>query len=170
MPPASPAATCSLRIQSMSVVLPWSTWPRNVTTGARGFSVSGGSSGMRSSASIAFRTGLAASLLRACSIVTLKPYFAATCVAMSGSTRWLMDARIFSPIKSAIRRFGLMLSFAARSLTTTAPRIEISRDSSLTLMLPPTVAAAGVPCGTRFSNAFCASLPLRPFFVPSSSS
>ena len=30
---------------------------------------------MRSSASIAFRTGFAAALSRACSIVTLKPYF-----------------------------------------------------------------------------------------------
>ena len=35
MPPASPAATFVLRIESSSVVLPWSTWPMIVTTGAR---------------------------------------------------------------------------------------------------------------------------------------
>ena len=89
---------------------------------------------MRSSASIAFRTGFAAALSRECSIVTLKPYFSATFVAMAGSTRWLMDARILRPIRSAINRFGLMFSFAARSFTMTAPRIEISFDSSFTEM------------------------------------
>jgi hypothetical protein len=36
MPPASPAATLVLRIRSRRLVLPWSTWPRIVTTGARG--------------------------------------------------------------------------------------------------------------------------------------
>ena len=121
----------------MSVVLPWSTCPRNVTTGARGLRVSGGSSGMRSSASIALRTGFAAALSRACSIVTLKPYFSATFVATSGSTRWLMEASILRPMRSAMSLFGLMLSFAARSFTTTAPRIDISFASSLTEILLP---------------------------------
>ena len=36
MPPASPSATFSLRIASRRDVLPWSTWPMTVTTGARG--------------------------------------------------------------------------------------------------------------------------------------
>jgi len=36
MPPASPAATRVLRIASRREVLPWSTWPMKVTTGARG--------------------------------------------------------------------------------------------------------------------------------------
>ncbi len=36
MPPASPAATFALRMTSSSDVLPWSTWPMTVTTGARG--------------------------------------------------------------------------------------------------------------------------------------
>jgi hypothetical protein len=36
MPPASPAATLVWRIASRSEVLPWSTWPITVTTGARG--------------------------------------------------------------------------------------------------------------------------------------
>ena len=36
MPPASPAATFAWRIASRSDVLPWSTWPMTVTTGARG--------------------------------------------------------------------------------------------------------------------------------------
>ena len=38
MPPASPAATSVERIASSSEVLPWSTWPMMVTTGARGSS------------------------------------------------------------------------------------------------------------------------------------
>ena len=36
MPPASPAATLVERMASSSEVLPWSTWPMTVTTGARG--------------------------------------------------------------------------------------------------------------------------------------
>ena len=35
MPPASPATTLALRIWSSSLVLPWSTWPITVMTGAR---------------------------------------------------------------------------------------------------------------------------------------
>ena len=35
MPPASPAATSVERMASSSDVLPWSTWPMTVTTGAR---------------------------------------------------------------------------------------------------------------------------------------
>ena len=35
MPPASPAITLVLRMWSSSEVLPWSTWPITVTTGAR---------------------------------------------------------------------------------------------------------------------------------------
>ena len=38
MPPASPATTLAWRIESSSVVLPWSTWPMTVTIGARGSS------------------------------------------------------------------------------------------------------------------------------------
>ena len=41
MPPASPSATLALRIASSSDVLPWSTWPMMVTTGARGTRSSG---------------------------------------------------------------------------------------------------------------------------------
>ena len=43
MPPASPPATLALRIESSSEVLPWSTWPMTVTTGARGTRSSGAS-------------------------------------------------------------------------------------------------------------------------------
>ena len=43
MPPASPAATSVERIASSSEVLPWSTWPMTVTTGARGSGSSGSS-------------------------------------------------------------------------------------------------------------------------------
>ena len=142
-------------------------------TGGRGLSDSGGSSGIRSSASIAFRTGFAADLSRECSIVTLKPYFSAIFVATSGSTRWLMDARILSAIRSAISLFGLMLSLAARSLTTTAPRMEISRSASLTLMRlvgGGTGPAATAAFGTRLSNAFCPSRPFLSLRLPRSPS
>ena len=44
MPPASPAATSVSRMASSSEVLPWSTWPMIVTTGARGSSSSSVSS------------------------------------------------------------------------------------------------------------------------------
>ena len=36
MPPASPPTTLVERMASSSEVLPWSTWPMMVTTGARG--------------------------------------------------------------------------------------------------------------------------------------
>ena len=39
MPPASPAATSVERMASSSEVLPWSTWPITVTTGARAHEV-----------------------------------------------------------------------------------------------------------------------------------
>ncbi len=53
MPPASPSATCALRMASSNDVLPWSTWPMMVTTGGRATSSSGLSSvsGMNSSIS-----------------------------------------------------------------------------------------------------------------------
>ena len=41
MPPASPAATVVSRMASRSEVLPWSTWPMTVTTGARAVRSSG---------------------------------------------------------------------------------------------------------------------------------
>ena len=44
MPPASPSATSVSRTASSSDVLPWSTWPMIVTTGARPWSSSSASS------------------------------------------------------------------------------------------------------------------------------
>ncbi len=44
IPPASPSATCALRIASSRLVLPWSTWPMMVTTGGRDWKSSGFSS------------------------------------------------------------------------------------------------------------------------------
>ena len=123
---------------------------------------------MRSSASIAFRTGFAAALSRACSIVTLKPYFSATLVATSGSTRWLMEARIFSPIRSAMSRLGLMFSLAARSFTITAPRMEISRLVSSTEILPPCCGTTCATRGTRLSKLFCPSRSFLPLRLPRS--
>ena len=43
MPPASPLTTLVERMASSSEVLPWSTWPMTVTTGARGASAAGSS-------------------------------------------------------------------------------------------------------------------------------
>ncbi len=48
MPPASPAATSVSRMASSSDVLPWSTWPMIVTTGARGSRSSSASSNVGS--------------------------------------------------------------------------------------------------------------------------
>ena len=42
MPPASPETTLVSRIASSRLVLPWSTWPRIVTTGARASEILGG--------------------------------------------------------------------------------------------------------------------------------
>ncbi len=44
MPPASVETTEASRIESSSVVLPWSTWPMMVTTGGRGTRSAGSSS------------------------------------------------------------------------------------------------------------------------------
>mmetsp|Transcript_7867 Transcript_7867/g.16418 ORF Transcript_7867/g.16418 Transcript_7867/m.16418 type:complete len:251 (-) Transcript_7867:564-1316(-) len=44
IPPASPAVTRVSRMESRRLVLPWSTWPMMVTTGARGTRESGSSS------------------------------------------------------------------------------------------------------------------------------
>ena len=52
MPPASPAVTWVLRMQSSREVLPWSTWPMMVTTGGRGSRFSSESSSTFSSISI----------------------------------------------------------------------------------------------------------------------
>ena len=54
MPPLSRAATSIPRILSRSDVLPWSTWPRNVTTGARGDRRAGSSSTASKPASSSF--------------------------------------------------------------------------------------------------------------------
>ena len=77
MPPASPAATLDLRMTSSSEVLPWSTWPMMVTTGARGLRSSGLSS---TSSSTFFSTAWTTpSPFARFSTSNLKPYFAQSC-------------------------------------------------------------------------------------------
>ena len=86
MPPASPAATAVSRMASSRLVLPWSTWPMTVMTGARawrslGSSTASFSSSASSSAawvisisrpkSVA-RTSMASSL-SVCVMVTISP-------------------------------------------------------------------------------------------------
>ena len=59
IPPASPAATRVLRIWSSRLVLPWSTWPMTVTTGA--LSGNGWPSSSSSGPAAAVATGSAGS-------------------------------------------------------------------------------------------------------------
>jgi hypothetical protein len=81
MPPASPAATRVVRMWSSSEVLPWSTWPMTVTTGARGWvgtSLASTSSARKASGS----SSLAAK--------ALWPISSTTIIAVSWSSCWLM--------------------------------------------------------------------------------
>ncbi len=114
MPPASPAATLDLRITSSKVVLPWSTCPMIVTTGARGFI----SSGLSSTSSSTFRTGVCAPAPRSrFSTSKRKPYLAQIRCATSSSIDWLTLAKTPTSIRSAMIWKGLRFSCSARSRT-----------------------------------------------------
>ena len=63
MPPASPAATSVSRIASSRLVLPWSTWPMIVTTGARSTRSSSASSNTGSAISSSSEWTISTSLL-----------------------------------------------------------------------------------------------------------
>ena len=80
MPPASPKATRVRRIWSSNEVLPWSTWPMTVTTGARG--------SCGASLCSAFSRKTSGSLSLAANARC--PNSSTTIIAVSWSSTWLM--------------------------------------------------------------------------------
>jgi len=119
MPPASPAATFVLRMRSRSDVLPWSTCPRIVTTGARGRT----STGVRS----AKRCSITSPAERLAVTSSSMPKSIMTSIARSGSIalftvigepismNFLRISACFTPVASESSRT------VTGSATTTAP-------------------------------------------------
>ncbi len=96
MPPASPSATRAFRIASRSDVLPWSTWPMTVTTGARGtrtplLAASPGASATVSRAACCRESSSSSSKE---TTAASTPNSRASSTAIFGSTGWLIVARI----------------------------------------------------------------------------
>ncbi len=112
MPPASPSATLVLRIWSRSEVLPWSTWPMTVTTGARG-SLVPASSPSASSCSSCWASSKLTSMAST-------PSSSASSRAVSGASTWLMLAMTPFLNRSWIRSLALTPSFSANSRTVIA--------------------------------------------------
>ncbi len=108
IPPASSSMVLVSRMASSSEVLPWSTCPITVTTGARGRrSPLAASTGARSWA--------------VCSSKEITCVLALNCVATSPaswvSSDWLMVASIPRSIRTLITSFARTSSFSASSLT-----------------------------------------------------
>ncbi len=110
MPPDSPRSTCDERMRSSSEVLPWSTWPMIVTTGARGLQV-----GADGSAARAPSASCTSSSKLTCMIST--PSSVASSVAVLTSSTWLMLAIMPRFIRRWIRSFARTPSFSANSRT-----------------------------------------------------
>src|SRR5262245_7672694 len=121
MPPASPATTFVRRIASSSEVLPWSTCPITVTTGARGADPSADTSfaGSRKTSS------------RKPTSSTSAPKRSATLRTVSTSIDWLIE----TIVPSAIRRLCTVAAFSpsrrARSPTAIARSTRSTRFSGL---------------------------------------
>ena len=113
MPPASPSATFAERTTSNSVVLPWSTWPITVTTGARGTSDAGSS---RVSAITSTSSGITAR--------TSKPSGSATPRMRSRLSVWF-----FVDITSCSIRFR-MISLTGTSITSANASTDIPSSTS----------------------------------------
>ncbi len=107
MPPASRSATRADRMASSRVVLPWSTWPMTVTTGARVTL----SSGLTSSDSTC-----RSSSSKVC-IFTSAPKSRAIIAAVSSSRVLLMVTIIRRSISFFITSFAFTSSLVARSAT-----------------------------------------------------
>ena len=124
MPPASPAATWVSRIASSSEVLPWSTWPMMVTTGARS---------TRSSAA-SLNTGSAISSSSECTISTSLPSSVASTSMVSSDSVWV-----------SVRISPRPISFLMIS------EVETSRYSATSLTVDPelTWIAVGSEDGVR---------------------
>jgi hypothetical protein len=106
MPPLSRAATSMPRILSSSDVLPWSTWPRKVTTGARGSRRAGSSSTASKPARSSFSRSSAV-LMSSCT-----PSSAASSSTVSRSSNELMFGIVSRPKVSSF----LSTSLAARPI------------------------------------------------------
>ena len=86
MPPASPAATWVLRMQSSSDVLPWSTWPMKVMIGRAELEFLASGSGTPAAGSATFSSGLwTPAPFSRFSRSKTKPCFSQTLAAMSAS-------------------------------------------------------------------------------------
>ena len=116
MPPASPAVMLDLRMTSSSVVLPWSTWPMIVTTGARCCRSSSLSSASSSTFFLVEVLTRPAPRSRRSSRKR-KPFLAQISRATGSSMDWLMLAKTLSDIRSAISWNGLRFISSARSRT-----------------------------------------------------
>ena len=107
MPPASPAATSVWRMASSSEVLPWSTWPRMVTTGGRD----------TRSPSASSKVGLSGTSSAACWIsIFLSRPSASTSIASSESV-WVRVAISPSSISFLITSWADRPSDSATCLT-----------------------------------------------------
>ena len=108
MPPASPAATRAWRMRSSNEVLPWSTWPMTVTTGARGKDsdlVAESSSSVKASGSSRAAT------------MALWPISSTTIMAVSWSKGWLMVTIWPSFINCLMTSEALIAILCANSAT-----------------------------------------------------
>ena len=109
MPPASPATTLVLRMASSSDVLPWSTWPMMVMTGARGLR----------SASESLAVSMTCSTSEAETRTTLWPNSSMMSSAVSWSMVWFWVA---------------MMPLFMSALTTSAERSAMRTASSCTVI------------------------------------
>ncbi len=112
MPPASPETTLVSRMASSRLVLPWSTWPMIVTTGARGMRSSGASSNVSSAVTSSAALVIVISRSSSAPIISTAS-FVSVCVMPTSSPRPIMIFWI-----CAVE----MPSAAARSLTVTPER------------------------------------------------
>src|SRR6266403_1485477 len=150
MPPASPAATLDLRITSSKVVLPWSTWPMIVNTGARGAK----SSILSSTSSSTVLSGAWTRPLPRSRFSTsnLKPYLAQIFCATVSSVAWLTLAKTPSSIRSAMILNGFCLSCSASSRTTMGGLMEMTSAPAGSTTLGASTGGSAAFTGTP---AFC---------------
>ena len=119
MPPASPLTTSLLRSESSSVVLPWSTWPRIVTTGGRDSRRSGSSSSVDTTIEPEGCSGSASGS-------TSNPNDSATSAAVSCSTTSLMVYMKPLRMNSLMTSMGLSPITSARSWMVMAAGISMA--------------------------------------------
>ena len=126
MPPASPDATLVLRMRSSRLVLPWSTWPRMVTTGGRDFSSTRVRAEKRSS------------------MISAADFASSTTSSMSYSIM-ISTARSVSMVLLIVAIWPASISFLRISPALT----PLFSESSLMLMGSVMCTSLGVPGSTR---------------------